>query len=34
MNVVESIFGAVQLIVFVVVMLACCLAGLTDKGDR
>ena len=30
----ESILGAVQLIVFVIVMVACCLAGLTDKGDR
>lgn len=30
----ESIVGAVQLIAFVTLMLACCLAGLTDKGDR
>ncbi len=32
--IVECLFGAVQLTVFVTVMLACCLAGLTDKGDR
>jgi len=34
MTVVESILGAVELILFCVVMVACCLAGLTDKGDR
>lgn len=30
----ECLVGAVQLTVFVTVMVACCLAGLTDKGDR
>ncbi len=32
--IVEFLLGAVQLTVFVTVMVACCLAGLTDKGDR
>lgn len=32
--IVECLLGAVQLTMFVTVMLACCLAGLTDKGDR
>lgn len=32
--IVEFLLGAVQLTVFVTLMVACCLAGLTDKGDR
>lgn len=32
--IVEFLLGAVQLTVFVTIMVACCLAGLTDKGDR
>lgn len=32
--IVEFLLSAVQLTVFVTVILACCLAGLTDKGDR
>jgi hypothetical protein len=30
----ETVVGTAQIAVFVFVMVACCLAGLTDRGDR